>query len=379
MKEKAKQKRGQGEGTIRQRKDGRWEGRYKFEGKPKYVYGKTEEEVNELLKDAMAQIRLNIYKEPCNMLYSDWLEIWLWEYKHNKISLNTFEQYERIIRLYIKPDLGHHKLEAIKNHILQKHINKFGNTRNAQLIAAIIKMSFSQAVRADLIPKNPSEYVIIPKKNKRSMSVLCASEKKLLLSAVSGHRLGVAFLLLLSTGIRRGELLALKWQDVNWKARMLNVDKSLNRVKQFEKDKSGKYIYNEGATKNKKARMIPLLEGIVLKLKLHKNKQNIEKIKAKEYTDNNYIFCSKQGKPINPRNLTKYFYKFLNDAGIDKINLHRLRHTFATTGLEQGINMKVMQELLGHSSMNVTSEIYSHVSTAHKKQEMEKLKDAFSL
>jgi integrase len=372
-------KRGHGQGTIRQRTDGSWEGIYRLDGKKKSIYGKTEAEIKERLKKITAEITLGTHREPCKLKFDEWLDIWLWTYKHNKIKPLTFEQYERIIRLYIKPELGHIKMEELKNHTIQAIINKLGNTRNAQLTATITKMSLSHAVRVDMLSKNPAEYIIIPKTKKCTVDVLSASQRHTLIKALSQHRLGVAFHLMLSTGIRRGELLSLKWQDIAWKQKLLNVDKSLNRIKIFDADKVGKYANTEGTTKNNKQRIIPLLDDTIQRLKLHKHKQNIEKLECAEYADNSYIFCSKDGKPINPRNFTKYFHTFLKNAGIDKINLHWLRHTFATAGLENGIDMKIMQDLLGHSTMQVTSEIYSHVLPEKKKQEMEKLKNAFKI
>jgi integrase len=184
----------------------------------------------------------------------------------------------------------------------------------------------------------------------------------------------VAFYLLIATGMRGGELLALKWEDVDFRNKIIRINKSYNRVKVFD-GKVGKYQNVENSTKSKKGnRIIPVLESTLKMLKLHEHKQTVEKVKAKEYIDGNYIFCSKEGRPINPRNFTKYFHKFLADAGIDKTNLHNLRHTYATTGIENGIDMKVMQELLGHSTMQVTSEIYTHVSQDKKRQEINKLK-----
>lgn len=371
------QKKGNGEGSIRLRQDGRWEGRFTHQGKQKSVGGKSEKEVRDKLKKILAEIELNVYREPCKLIYSEWLDIWLWEYKHNKVKPLTFEQYERMVRIYIKPTLGHRKLEELQAYEIQAEINKLGNTRTAQLYATITKMSLEHAVRLDMIAKNTSKYIVIPKTKKSNVEPLNATQRKLLINGLSRHRLGVAFYLLLVTGMRRGELLALTWDDLEIKAKILQVNKSFNRVKKFSVSRDGEYKNEFGETKNKKNRVVPLLDETIAQLKLHLHKQKVEKMLAKIYDENKLIFCSKQGKPISPRNFTKYFYNFLKSLEIDKKNLHSLRHTFATVGLESGIDMKIMQELLGHSNILTTSEIYTHVTNDKKRHEVMKLKDSF--
>jgi integrase len=369
-------RRHKGEGTIRKRSDGSYEARYVYNGKQRSIYGNDEEELRQRLKKILAEITLDTYKEPTKMKFKEWLDIWLWDYKAKNIKPLTFEQYERIIRLYIRPKLGHVKLIDLTNIQIQTEINRLGKNRTAQLTATMYKMILRQAVRSDLLPKNPAEYIITPKKKKASVTPLNAKEKQMLMKAMSGHRLGIAFYILLSTGMRRGELLALKWQDIDFKHKLIRINKSYNRVKVFENKKDeGKYKNIENTTKTEKGnRIFPALEDTIKMLNLHRNKQIIEKVKAKIYDDSDYVFCSRQGKVINPRNFTKYFYKFLADNGIDRTNLHNLRHTFATTGIENGIDMKAMQELLGHSTMQVTSEIYTHYSQDKKRSEINKLK-----
>ena len=312
------------------------------------------------------------------MKLEEWLDIWLWDYKANNIRPLTFESYERIIRLYIKPKLGSYKLSDLKNHDIQKEVNKLGASRTTELFCTILKASLRHAVRLDMLLKNPSEYIIIPRKNKRAIKPLNVKERHELTKALSSHRLGVAFYLLVVTGMRKGELLALKWDDIDFRNKMINVSKSSKRIRVFKNREPAGYENVEGNTKTEKGRrIIPMLDKTVAMMKYHMAKQNIEKVKAKQYQDKQYVFCSRQGKVISGRNFNKYFYKFLADNGIDKITPHGLRHTFATAGLENGIELKSMQELLGHSSINVTANIYTHVSNSQKRQEIQKLKDAF--
>jgi integrase len=361
-------------GNIKKRKDGLFEARYTFNGSQKSIYGKAEKEVREKLKKILAEVELGTYREPCKMKYSEWLDTWLWEYKHDKIAEKTFEQYEMIIRLHIKPHLGHYKLEELETIDIQKVINSMEKTRTTQLTCSVIRMTLAHARRLNITPKNVGEYIITPKVKDPLVKPLNAEEYKIIIKSTFEHRLGIAFYFLLATGMRVGELLALTWEDVDLVGKTVNVSKSLKRSRVYNKDKTYSYKTVTGNTKTKKGkRTLPLPDNAVVKLRYHAHRQRIERAKASTWEKNDLVFCSRTGKIISPRNFTKYFSQFLTRLNIPHKRIHQLRHTFATIGLENGIDIKVMQELLGHSSLFVTSEIYSHVMPDKKRKEMEKV------
>ena len=230
-----------------------------------------------------------------------------------------------------------------------------------------------------LLDKNVAEATVLPRMVKKDIRVLTLIEQSKFLSTVAGDRLSAAFILDLSTGLRQGELLALKWGDINFEENYIRVRRTIIRTNIFNKDKesTSQLIFQDPKTKAGK-RFVPYPDNISNVLSEHKHRQISEKIKAGSlYEDNDFVFCTELGKPIEPRNFTRKFYKLAKKAGLQDINLHALRHTYATRLLEMNEHPKVVQELLGHSSITVTLDIYSHVMPEIKKSAANKLNKLF--
>ena len=182
-----------------------------------------------------------------------------------------------------------------------------------------------------------------------------------LLPVLKGHRLYAAFLTLFMVGLRRGELLGLRWQDVDWKSEALHIRQTLARMKNHEVGHTH-LIFQEPKTE-KSRRTIPLPEGCLTALRQHRAHQAAEKLAlGPAHNDHSLVFCHADGRPIDPRTLNRYFSQALAQAGLAPIRLHDACHTFATWLLEQGVSPKVVQTMLGHSSIALTLDIYSHVS-----------------
>ncbi|HQL36040.1 MAG TPA: site-specific integrase [Bacillota bacterium] len=436
---KKKNKRGQNEGSIRQRKDGSWEARYTIgfntKGKAirKSIYGKTRKDVAEKLTKVLNSIYNGTYIEPAKITVGPWMDTWLENYKKQSVKSKTYESYVFITEYYIKPSIGtiplkdlrpdhiQTMLNEIKARIPERTLNKIKkleyeldehskdskksrkkeildkesieeqitelskeriSDRTIEYIKIVLSGALQQAVENTLLVRNVCDAVKLPKNaDKKKIRVFTREEQEKFINALNGERLKAAFLMLLYTGIRVGELLALKWSNLDLEKGFLYVDKTLSRVKDFDSEENKtKLIYGTPKT-DSGTREIPLLKSIVKILKIHKAEQAQEKLLAGTMYNNksDLVFCTNLGKEIDPPNLAKVFYRIVKKAGIAHANLHCLRHTFATRGLESGIELKVMQVLLGHSSIVITADTYSHVLPNKKKEAMEKLNNIFDI
>ncbi|MGI6286676.1 site-specific integrase [Neomoorella humiferrea] len=383
--------RGNGEGTISQRKDGTWcaaitAGR-KEDGKLKRVffYGKTREEVAQKLTKALADIQQGTYVEPSKLTVGEWLDTWLKDYARPHIRPSTWQNYEMIIRVHIKPAIGGLQLKQLQATHLQRLYNDLRehgrvdgqgglSARTVRITHVVIHAALKQAMKEGLVARNVAEATTLPRQQKKELRVLTLEEEQRFMTAVAGDRLGAAFLLDLATGMRLGELLALRWQDVDLKEGVIRVRRALSRVKVPDGPTKTALIFQEPKTAKGK-RSIPLPEWAIATLKAHKARQAQEKLLlGPAYQDNGLVFATEEGKPVEPRNFTRKFYQLREKAGLPKdVNFHALRHTYATRLLEANEHPKVVQELLGHSQISMTLDTYSHVLPELKKAAAAKL------
>jgi len=393
-----KNKRGQNEGSIRQRKDGTFEARYTIgkntQGKQiqKSIYGKTKAEVREQLNTILHELSTGQYVEPVKITFGEWLDTWFSEYISNSIKLSTKVSYDLYITKHIKPVIGHVQLKDLRADTFQKFYNekllsgrldgKGGlNPKTIKNMHNMIHAALEQALKNNMIARNISESVVLPKAIKQEMRVLSPKEQQKLLDIARENRLGMAIVLDLATGLRLGELLALQWKDIDMKTGILTVRRSINRLKSFENNDGNKtsIVISDPKTKSSK-RQIPLQNIILAELRIYKAKQTKEKKAAlNKYQSNDYIFASLFGEPIEPRTFQDVFYGITEKAGIENANFHCLRHTFATRALEAGIPAKTVSEILGHANISTTLDLYSHVSLDLKKESMEKLSELFTI
>ncbi len=355
--------------NIYKRKDGRWEGRYFKEygadGKIKYnsIYGKTYTEV----KDKLEKIKLGILNNPKTYLKNAKVKLkdvcyeWLETTKIN-IKESTYAKYVYIVKNYIIPCIGNIKLYEIDNNYTDVFINKYSRLATLTLrdimsvFKAIIKFANEQynlniqLKRCNLKAKNS--------KNIRVLSVL--EQKKLeeyLMKETDLPKLGI--LLCLNTGLRIGEICALKWEDINFEEKTIRINKTLQRVKIIEKDSIEKTKLIIGTPKTESSeRIIPLTDKML---------NLLEKHKTTEY------FLTGDYECIEPRSYRYKFKKYLEEAGIEHINFHALRHTFATRAIESGFDVKTLSELMGHTSIQILLERYVHSSMEQKRKQMNKL------
>ncbi len=357
-------KRGNGEGSItRHKKSGLYMARYTVETpdglrKRKTIYGKEREEVADKLVEALANRNKGLVFEGDDQTLSAYLDRWLNGSVKGSLKPSTFESYERMIRNHIKPALGHRKLK----NLAPDHVQYFYQSRldhglapgTVRLMHGILHKALEQAVKWGSVPRNVCKATTPPEPNPEEIHPLDAEQAKRILEAARGNRLEALYVLAVTAGLRIGELLGLRWEDVDLDAATLRVRRTRSQAK------TGPAFT---APKNGKGRSIRLTGRAVEALKSHKAAQNAERLKLGDlWEDNGLIFCTTAGRPLDFRNVaTASFKPLLKKAGLPDIRFHDLWHTCATLLLSRGHHPKLVQELLGHSSVAMTLDRYSHV------------------
>jgi integrase len=381
-------KRGNNEGSISKRKDGLWQvsmtmGRHPITGKLKrvFLYATTRKEAAEKLANALHDYTKGSFVAPHKRTLGDWLDTWLWEYKRPRLRPITFDSYEMLIRRHLKPALGYLLLRDLRPEHLQQFYNdkmKAGHSpRTVRYCHTILHGALAQAERHQLVVRNVSKLTELPPDARKEMQTLSRDQiVATLLPAVAKDRLFSAILLVIGTGLRRGELLALRWQDIELTEGLLHVRQTLVRVRNHEAEAGSRkttLVFQQPKTAQSR-RTLPLPEGCLMALKHHKAQQAQERLTLGEaYQDQGLVFCQADGKPIDPRNFARSFAKMLRQAGLPRIRVHDTWHTFATLMLELGESPKTVQTMLGHSRVAITLDIYSHVSLDLEKRAAAKL------
>jgi integrase len=324
------------------------------------------------------------FVEPYKVTLGEWLGTWLQQYKRPHIRPITFDTYEMIVRRHLKPALGHMALRDIRPEHLQRYYNEKEQegleAHTIRLHHVLLSNALAQAEKNQLVLRNVCRLVTSPRRMRKDRSTLTVEQATTqFLSALQSDRLYAAFLTLFMIGLRRGELLGLRWQDVDLNAGILHVRQTLIRI--YNRDPQGegrktRLAFQEPKTE-KSRRSVPIPDACLAALKRHKAHQAEEKLLLGQgYQDGGLVFAQADGTPIDPRSMNLYFTQALERAGLTAIRLHDARHTYATWMLEQGVSPKVVQTLLGHSSITVTLDVYSHVSLELEKQAAAKLNAA---
>jgi integrase len=355
-------RRGNNEGSIYRRKDGYWVGQYGVETaegtKTRYIYGKTRAAVAEKLTRALADRNGGLTYDARKLTVGEYVERWIEDSVRDTVRQRTYERYEQIVRVHIKPVLGRVKLSALTPaHVRALYREKLDAglaPRTVRYIHVTLSKALKQAVADGLIPLNAASSVKSPKPKKNEIRPLDREQVRAFFETVSGERLEPLYVLAVTAGLRAGELLGLKWEDLDLEAGMLQVRRSLSEARSgriFESPKSGK------------GRSIRLTRRAVNALRAHRKRQLEERMKlAGLWQDHGLVFPSQVGTPLSGRNLIRSFKRHLERGGLPQgFPFHDLRHTCATLLLRQGVDPKFVQELLGHSDVSLTLNVYSHV------------------
>jgi integrase len=357
-------RRSNGEGTITQRKcDGRWEARL-FLGyiggkrKWKFLHAATKEVAVKKLREAQVQHARGVNVAPERQT----LEQFLWRWHEEVVKLRnrpkTILSYEQLIRVHLVPSLGRFTLQKLSPQDVQMFLNERYRSglspRTVQYLRGVLRCALNDALRWDLVHRNVATLAQPPKGQRKEMTALGPEEVKRFLIAAEGHRLEGFFALLMATGIRLGEALGLKWEDVDFDKATLTVRKQLQRLK-------GSVSLIDPKT-DRALRTIPIAPFAIEALRGHRSRQLEERLRnAGKWEDQGFVFCTQVGTPADERKIRNGLREILNSAGLPKMRVHDLRHTCATLLLSRNVNPRVVQEVLGHSNISLTLGTYSHV------------------
>lgn len=373
-------RRSNGEGTIFKRKDGRWCAAYFDDNeKRRYVYGKTQAEAKQKLKNRKKQEEVSTRKD---YVFQEWIKEYLENHKRNEVKITTYCSYIDIYRKHIEAsELGELFLSEITTHKLQVFYNQKiaegYNSKTVKHIQVVIKSALEQAVRERVINENPDTFTSIPKKVQYEAKTLSREEVDILLNKAKGEELYPIVVSTIYTGMRKGEIMALKWENVDFNARKIHVRNSLCRIVDEESDDRGRRHarYQLLAPKSKKSiRTIPMTEEVYEALVEQKRRQNMDKVTYKGvYNDQGFVFADYKGEHLAQRTFMEKYHKLLRKYDVTDVRFHDLRHTFATMLIESDVSMRLVQELLGHSTITTSMDIYTHVSDRKKMESIMKL------
>src|SRR5215210_2037499 len=370
-------RRGNGEGSIYRRKDGRWVGQYLVYTPSgptyRYLYGKTRQVAAEKLIKAMAQRDSGLAFEAGKLTVAEYMNKWLTESGRNRLRPKTYKDYAGLTRVHIAPALGHIKLKNLTPlHVQQFYSAKLNSglsKRTVEYLHSVLHAALKQAVRWELVPRNVAESVDSPRPEKKERPTFTLEQARMFLKACREDRFGALYVLVIQSGMRRGELLGLRWEDVDIGQGLLHVRQALAPDgKSFSQPKTAKG-----------RRRIRLTPEAVDALKRHKVAQNEQRLRQGNlWRDHGLVFCSSVGTTMTPENFIKRSYKpLLKSAELPQIPFHCLRHTFATLMMPNG-HPKIVQEMLGHARISTTLDTYSHVSPDMQDEAVKRFGSLFS-
>ena len=359
-------RRGHGEGSVHQRADGRWVGTVELGWRAgrrqrKSVYAKTRREVTAKLREAQQRVEQGLAVLDDRRLLADFLDTWLEQVVKPSVRPRTHESYASVVDYHLIPALGHLRLNQLRpQHIQQLLAEKTTSglsARTVEYIWAILCRALKVAVNWNLLTRNAAEQVTPPRPIHTEITPLSIAEIHLLLDeADASTRYGAAVTLALTTGMRRGEILGLQWDDIDMTddPPRLRVRRTLQRI-------GGQLVTGEPkSTKSRRTITLPALAKQALQR--HRITQAQERLVAgDEWVEEDYVFATASGLPVDPRNFHRSWHILLDKVGLDRRPLHEARHAAASLMLSYGVPLKAVQETLGHSSIQITADTYGHL------------------
>lgn len=369
-------RRTKGEGTIFfDNSNKRWMAQISLpSGKRRSKSGKTQKEVRDWLIKQRNQIKEGVYVENENITVAEFFDRYMKDVAAHKLRPTTIQAHSSIIRLHIKPEIGHIKLVKLRpDHVQNLYSRKLESglsRRMVQYIHSVIHVVLKQAFRWGMVPRNVSDLVTAPTPRRKTFETYSPEQIKAYLTAVEGHRWENIYILASATGMRESELLGLRWQDVD-------LEKGMIQVRQIVVYIVGQGLQFSQPKSEKSIRPITLPEYAVIALRDQKERQtNLKKSMGQKWQEYGLVFTTNIGTPISPRNLIRHFKQVIKENDMPDVRFHDFsRHTHATLLLSAGIHPKVVQERLGHSQISLTLDTYSHVIPSLQEEAAEKLQD----
>jgi integrase len=352
-------RRGNGEGTIRQRTDGRWEAQLSLPGgKRKSVYGKTKKEARDKLYAARKQLDDGVDLGAPSQTLEVFLEHWLADTVRPRLAPKTHKTYRDLMQVHVIPTLGRTRLDRLTAQqvasLLREKADEGLSPATVGHIRSVLRNALNRAVKWNLIVRNPVVLTDPPRQERRRVVPLAPEEARIILDAAKGHRLEALFTVALFLGLRQGEILGLHWADIDLDAGTLRVTQALQRV-------DGKLILKAPKTE-KSRRQLPLPATLIAALRAHRDRQAFERqAVGTHWRESGLVFTTTIGTAIDPRNVLRIWQKLLADIGLPRRTFHVTRHTAVSLLINEGVPLKVIQEILGHSVLSTTADVYGHL------------------
>ena len=384
-----------GDGSVRERPDGRWEARVSLgyhpgTGKPirKSIYGDTQKEVLKKKRELLQAVDEGTYTyvEPSKMTVTEWLDTWISDFSSDKKFL-TLKHYKVQCETHIKPAIGATKLSALTTPMIQKMYNSLENKKDegkslspksVKNIHGILHKAFSVAVQVGYLKQNPADAVTLPKVIKKEIQPLTDEQVSAFVKVADEDDFAVLFKVILFTGPRKGEALGLTWDCLNYDTDIVTFNKQLQE----------RPIADGGAVlaplKNNKTRRLKVAPFVMEWFKAHEEEQKKMHQKAgsawqgwqdEEERQTAFVFTNELGQPLLHRTVSKRFKKIAAKIGAPDTRVHDLRHTYAVISLQSGDDHKTVQENLGHHTAAFTLDIYGHVSEQMKKASADRMQE----
>ncbi len=371
-------RRRQGRGSVYQRQDGRWCAAVFLttpDQKRKRVtmYGRTRPEVEQKLAKVIQQIDEGI--DPRKMTVKDLLTEWLEEVVKYQNRVRTYDRYAADVRRYLIPALGHMLITELTRRHVQTMLNRLADRklsyRSIRNVRAVLRSALYYAVRDNYLTRNVATLVQIPGEVTFTATPLTEEQAQRFLRTISGHRWELVYRIGLGLGLRKGEVLGIRWKDIDFDAATVHITGSVQR-------QNGRL--ERAPTKTDASdRVIGLPASLLTRLRLHREQQQALRSSATRWTDSGLVFTSYVGTPIEPSDLSREFKRLLMQAGLpEHIRFHDLRHSCATLLMAMDTHPRVVMELLGHSQISTTLEIYSHVVSRVQREAVAALDTLFA-
>ena len=385
-------RRGRGEGSIFRRADGRWVGSITLppdggKRRRKVVYGKTFEEARRELRKVQIAVDSGLPTDGGRLTLDQFLGQWIATTVPGSVADSTVDDYHDVIRLHLVPGLGHRRLSLLTVNdcdVLWATKREAGYKPNTiRIMRAVLQKALSQAEKEGLVPRNVARLSQAPRIRQSEARCLTIDQARQLIGAARGDRLEACYLLMLTFGLRRGEALGLAWADFNASNASLAVRQSVKRVRErpnsdgtYPSNRKTQVILSELKTVRSR-RTLFLTPPLVEALRTHRSRQAEERMAlGSGWHDLGLIFPSRVGTIHDPDNFSHEFNHFCIRAGIGRWNPHALRHSGASLMLAQGTPLHVVSEVLGHSSIAMTKDVYGHLVEGQKREAAEAISAA---
>lgn len=372
-------RRGHGEGSIYQRKDGRWcasvdLGWIGGKRKRKVVYGDTRKEVVEKLKALQSVQQQGLPVSVERQTVAQYLTRWVEDVARHRVRETTYVNYRHMIDFHIVPNIGRILVTRLTPQDVQLLLGTLlrngSSPKTAKNVRSLLNVALGQAVAWGLIPRNVVAGTTTPRVPRYTPVVLSVEQSKAFLASIRGDRLEALYVTALLLGLRRGEVLGLRWSDIDWQSSTLRIERSLSVA-------GNKAILAPPKTEAS-VRVLPMPDVVARLLSFHHEAQAIQRaIACSRWVEQGFVFTVETGGPIRPRNVLTYFHKALARAGLPRMRFHDLRHSCASLLAAAGVPPRTAMEILGHTNIGVTLGIYTHVLDSAKRSAAAVMDDLF--